>query len=68
MRYLLCFIPPLAILSCGKPGQFIISIILTFCFYIPGVIHAMLVVNSYKADKRNDKLIRAIHTQGQRRQ
>ncbi|MGF7050429.1 uncharacterized membrane protein YqaE (UPF0057 family) [Paenibacillus sp. DS2015] len=61
MRYLLCFIPPLAVLSCGKFGQFFLSIILTICLYVPGVIHAILVVNSYKADQRNEKLIRAIN-------
>lgn len=60
MRYLLCIIPPLAILSCGKIGQFFFNCILTLCFYIPGVIHAILVVNQYNADKRNDKLIKAI--------
>ncbi|MFB4325986.1 YqaE/Pmp3 family membrane protein [Paenibacillus sp. HGF5] len=63
MRYLLCLIPPLAILSCGKPGQFLLNIILTLCAYVPGVIHAILVVNNYKADKRNEKLIRAIQNQ-----
>ncbi|MFJ7933711.1 YqaE/Pmp3 family membrane protein [Sporosarcina sp. NPDC096371] len=63
MRYLLCLLPPLAILSCKKPGQFIINCILSLCFYIPGIIHAVLVVNQYNADKRNDKLIKAIQQQ-----
>ena len=61
MRYLLCLLPPLAVLSCGKPGQFLLSCILTLLAYIPGVIHAILVVNSYKADKRTEKIIKAIH-------
>ncbi|GGA31716.1 YqaE/Pmp3 family membrane protein [Psychrobacillus lasiicapitis] len=60
MRYLLCILPPLAVLSCKKPGQFILSCILTLLVYFPGLIHAILVVNQYNADKRNDKLIRAI--------
>ncbi|WP_130616412.1 YqaE/Pmp3 family membrane protein [Cohnella abietis] len=60
MRYLLCFIPPLAILSCGKFGQFFLSCILTVCLYVPGVIHAILVVNAYKADKRTDRIVQAI--------
>ncbi|MEC1177617.1 YqaE/Pmp3 family membrane protein [Metasolibacillus meyeri] len=60
MRYLLCLLPPLAVLSCKKPGQFILSCILTLLIYIPGVIHAILVVNQYNADKRNEKLIKAI--------
>ncbi|GIO68046.1 YqaE/Pmp3 family membrane protein [Paenibacillus sp. JTLBN-2024] len=63
MRYLLCFLPPLAVLSCGKLGQFILSIILTCIGYVPGVIHAILVVNAYKADQRTEKIVRAIENQ-----
>jgi len=63
MRYLLCFLPPLAVLSCGKLGQFILSIILTWIGYVPGVIHAILVVNAYKADQRTEKIVRAIENQ-----
>jgi len=61
MRYLLAIIlPPLAVLLCGKPFQFLFNIILTLLFWIPGMIHAILVVNSYLADKRTEKLERAI--------
>jgi uncharacterized membrane protein YqaE (UPF0057 family) len=60
MRYLLCIIPPLAVLSCGKVGQFILSCILTLFFYIPGLIHAVLVVSNYHADKRHKELVKAI--------
>ncbi|MET1173767.1 YqaE/Pmp3 family membrane protein [Paenibacillus amylolyticus] len=60
MLYFLCFLPPLAVLLCGKPGSFLLNIILTIIGYIPGVIHALLVVHGHKADKRNEKLIRAI--------
>lgn len=63
MRYLLCFFPPLAVLSCGKIGVFFLSCILTLCLYIPGVIHAFAVVAAYQADKRNDKLVKAIKGQ-----
>ena len=64
MRYLFAFVfPPLAVLLCGKPFQFLLSIPLTICLWIPGVIYALLVVSSHKADKRNDKLIRAIQQQ-----
>lgn len=65
MRYLLCFVPPLAVLSCKKPGQFLLSCILTICAYFPGVVHAILVVNAYKADKRTDRIVSAIE-RGQR--
>jgi uncharacterized membrane protein YqaE (UPF0057 family) len=65
MRYLLAIIcPPLAVLFCGKPVQFFLNLLLTLCLWIPGMIHAFAVVASHKADKRNDKLIKAI--QGER--
>ena len=61
MLYFLCILfPPLAVLFCGKPGSFILNLILTTLGYIPGLIHALFVVSSHKADKRNQKLIQAI--------
>ncbi|AET61518.1 MULTISPECIES: YqaE/Pmp3 family membrane protein [Paenibacillus] len=67
MRYLLAIlIPPLAVLLCGKPGQAILNFILCLFFFVPGVIHALVVVNSHKADLRNEELIRAVQ-RGQNR-
>lgn len=61
MRYLLAILlPPVAVLFCGKPFQFVLNIILTLCFWIPGVIHAILIVNSHLADKRTTRLEKAI--------
>jgi uncharacterized membrane protein YqaE (UPF0057 family) len=61
MRYLFAIIlPPLAVLLCGKPIQFLFNIILTMLGWIPGVIHALLVVNSHLADNRTARLERAI--------
>ncbi len=61
MRYFLAIIlPPLAVLFCGKPFQVVLNIILTLLGWIPGVIHALFVVNSHLADKRNKELINAI--------
>jgi uncharacterized membrane protein YqaE (UPF0057 family) len=61
MRYLLAIIlPPLAVLFCGKPFQFLLNIILTLLFWVPGMIHAILVVNSYLADERTARLEKAI--------
>ena len=61
MRYIIAIIlPPLAVLLCGKPIQFILNIFLTLMFWIPGMIHALLVVHSHLADKRTEKIIRAI--------
>ena len=61
MRFLLAILlPPLAVLLCGKPIQFILNLFLTLMIWIPGIIHALFVVSSHKADVRNRKLIRAI--------
>ncbi|WP_428330137.1 YqaE/Pmp3 family membrane protein [Mucilaginibacter sp.] len=60
MRYFLCFLfPPAAILTTGKIGAFILNIFLTLFFWIPGVIHAILVTNKYYDDKRHRQLMRA---------
>lgn len=61
MRYIIAiFLPPLAVFLCGKPFQALINILLTLCFWVPGVIHALLVVNSHLADKRTDRVVNAI--------
>jgi uncharacterized membrane protein YqaE (UPF0057 family) len=61
MLYLLAIVlPPVAVLLCGKPLQALLSVILTICFWVPGAIHALFVVNSHLADKRTNKLIQAM--------
>ena len=58
MKYLLAILlPPVAVLMCGKPVQACLNVLLTICFWIPGVIHAMLVVSSTQADNRTTKLV-----------
>ncbi len=58
MRYFLCIIlPPMAVLTTGRIGAFILSLILTICFWLPGMIHAILVTNKYYADKRHQELL-----------
>lgn len=53
MLYLLAVIlPPVAVLFVGKPIQALLNLILTLIGWIPGMIHAILVVNEHKADKR----------------
>lgn len=59
MLYLLAILlPPLAVLLCGKPMQAVLNCALTLFLWIPGMIHAFMVVNSHLADKRQDRLIR----------
>ena len=61
MRYLLAIIlPPIAVLVCGKPIQALLNLVLTILLWIPGMIHALFVVNGYYADRRTDKVIEAI--------
>lgn len=53
LMYLLAILlPPLAVLFCGKPFQAILNIFLTCIFWIPGMIHAILVVKEKKEEKR----------------
>ncbi|MFC1739800.1 YqaE/Pmp3 family membrane protein [Planctomycetota bacterium] len=60
MRYFLAIIlPPVAVLLCGKTVQFVLNIVLTLFFWIPGVVHAILVVNSHLANKRTDRIVQA---------
>ncbi|MES1040262.1 MULTISPECIES: YqaE/Pmp3 family membrane protein [Peribacillus] len=53
MLYLIAIIfPPLAVLLAGKPVQAVLNLVLTLFFYVPGLIHAILVVHDKNADKR----------------
>ena len=62
MRYILAILlPPIAVLSCGKPFQALANIILTLLFWVPGVIHALLVVHDHHENRRADRVIDAIH-------
>jgi len=61
MLYLLAVLfPPLAVLFAGKPVQAMLNCVLTLCLWIPGLIHAIFVVNETKANKRNRDLINAM--------
>lgn len=55
MYLIAVLMPPLAVLLCGKPFQALISIPLTLLFWIPGLIHALMVVSEYKADARYER-------------
>jgi uncharacterized membrane protein YqaE (UPF0057 family) len=61
MRYLFAIVlPPLAVLLCGKPGTAVLNLVLTICGFVPGIVHALIVVGSCKADSRNAALIAAV--------
>jgi uncharacterized membrane protein YqaE (UPF0057 family) len=54
LRFFFCVVcPPIAVLMTGRIASFFLSLVLTLFFWIPGVIHACLVVNDYHAEKRS---------------
>ena len=62
--FILCIIfPPLAALIAGGLMSGILNFILTLLGWIPGMIHAFMVVNNDKAEKRNQEQIQAIKEQ-----
>ena len=68
MLYLVALLlPPLAVLLCGKPFQAILNIVLTLLGWIPGAVHAVLVVHNHYADKRAKRVIDELRRVGERR-
>lgn len=62
MLYILAFLfPPLAVLICGKPGQALINLVLSLCLWLPGTIHAILVINKKYADDRAKMIANSIN-------
>jgi len=49
---------------CGKPVQGVLNILLTLLFWVPGIIHALFVVSSHKADQRMERLIKVMERRG----
>jgi uncharacterized membrane protein YqaE (UPF0057 family) len=59
MMYLLAILlPPVAVLVTGRPFQAVLNFFLTLLFWVPDVIHAILVVNEHKANQRADRIAR----------
>ncbi|GGA79841.1 YqaE/Pmp3 family membrane protein [Ornithinibacillus halotolerans] len=59
MMYLLAVVlPPIAVLFSGKPFQALLNLILTAFFWLPGAIHAILVVKDRKDDKRMERQVK----------
>ncbi|WP_146139929.1 YqaE/Pmp3 family membrane protein [Salsuginibacillus halophilus] len=53
MMYLLAILlPPVAVLIAGKPFQAVLNLILTLIVWIPGAVHAVLVVKDQKDEER----------------
>jgi uncharacterized membrane protein YqaE (UPF0057 family) len=57
MRYLMAFfLPPVAVLLCGKPVRLCASVPLTLCLWVPGVVHALVVVRRQATEERAERL------------
>jgi uncharacterized membrane protein YqaE (UPF0057 family) len=53
LRYFFCVVfPPIAVLMTGRLLSFVLSLLLTLAGWVPGVVHACLVVNDYQAEHR----------------
>jgi uncharacterized membrane protein YqaE (UPF0057 family) len=61
MRSILAIIcPPLAVLASGTRAQAAANIGLTLCLFIPGVLHALSVVDQYNVERRYESVMRAM--------
>jgi uncharacterized membrane protein YqaE (UPF0057 family) len=52
--------PPLAVLAAGRPSQVAVSVVLTLCLFVPGVLYALAVVGRHHTEKRNEALLKAV--------
>lgn len=60
MYFLAIVAPPLAVIFTGRVGSAFLNIILTLCIYVPGMIHAIFIVQDHKASKRHKQYTRAV--------
>jgi uncharacterized membrane protein YqaE (UPF0057 family) len=61
MLFLLAIVcPPVATLLAGSPRQAIGTAGLTLLLYLPGLFHALTVVDRHYTDRRNEALLRAV--------
>ncbi len=61
MRYLLALLlPPLAVLSVGRPFQALLNVPLLLLGWIPAVVHACLLVHSFEEDRRAHEIVNAV--------
>ena len=48
VRYLLALVfPPLAVAISGRPKDLATNVLLTMCLWLPGVLHALMVVSRH---------------------
>lgn len=60
LRFLAVVCPPLAVLLTGQPSQAAANVFLSLLLYVPGLYHALTVVDRHLTDRRNEALMRAV--------
>jgi len=61
MRSLLAIIcPPLAVLASGTPSQAAKNAGLTMLFYVPGLIHALQIVEKHTVERQYEAIFQAM--------
>jgi uncharacterized membrane protein YqaE (UPF0057 family) len=61
MRYLLAILlPPAAVFACRQPKQLPANVLLTLCLWLPGVIHALVVVHQARERERADRVANVV--------
>ena len=53
-------VPPLAVLKCRRPTQTAVNVALTLCFFLPGALHAALIVFDHSEQQNARKVENAI--------
>jgi len=62
MLYLLAIVlPPVAVLLCGRPFLALLNLVFTLLCWVPGIVHAILVVGDHNADLRAERITRELH-------
>lgn len=63
MEYIIALLcPPLAVLICRKPRLVVGNLLLTLCLWLPGVLHAWMLVKQDRAERREIKLVREMQS------
>ena len=61
LRAILAIIcPPLAVLVSGTRTQVVLNTCLTLLLFVPGIIHALSIVDQYNVERRYENVMRAL--------
>ncbi|MDY3552907.1 YqaE/Pmp3 family membrane protein [Gemmata sp. JC717] len=66
LALLVVLCPPFAVLLTDSPSQVFKNVGLTLLFYVPGVLHARSVVETYRTHRRYDSLMRVLESRAAR--